>query len=557
MRILKGKGISKGIAFGVLRAFKRDYFEIYSEKKYTFNHDEEIEKFKVAKEIALGQLEKLYQEALDDLGEEYALVFNAHKMIIEDIEYINSIINIIKNENANIEYAIWRTSRNFEFSFEKMESEYMQQRAADIRDISKRIISCLDEETEQKINANRKNIIIGADDLSPSEILEFDKKIIKGFITMLGSENSHTAILARAMNLTSVIGLGDQLRPEFEGCEVIIDSFAGAVYVSPDKTTIRRLKKKKELCDKNQELLKSFKGKEDITLDGQKIELCANISNIADLGAVIENDAKGVGLFRSEFIFMGRSDYPSEEEQFRIYKRAAQKMGDKKCVIRTIDIGADKQIKYFNLPREVNPAIGYRAIRICLDRPIIFKAQLRAILRASEFGNINILFPMIISLDEILQIKCILKECKEELDNIGCKYKKDIKVGIMIETPAAVMISDILAKEVDFFNIGTNDLTQYSLAIDRQNDKVNFLYNPKHKAILRMIKIICENAKKYNKKVCICGELATDESLLETLLSLGVDELSMSAPFILNIRKYIRKIDVGKVKNEILLGLED
>ncbi|MDR2074379.1 MAG: phosphoenolpyruvate--protein phosphotransferase [Oscillospiraceae bacterium] len=555
MTVLKGRGVFGGIAFGVLKAFKRDYFGINSEKIYVSDHQNEIEKFKYAKDLAIKQLDNLYNEALEEVGEEHAMIFQVHRMMIEDIEYANSIISIIINENANAEYAIWLTSRNFERSFEAMESDYMQQRAVDVRDVSKRIVSCINNLSDEHGFSGRRSIIIGADDLTPSEVLELNRKVVKGFVTMLGSENSHTSILARAMGIPCVIGLGEQLRPEFEKCEAIIDSFAGAVYISPDRVTVKRLKKKKELCEQRAEFLNNFKGKEDVTLDGQKIELCANIGNVTDLGGIIESDARGVGLFRSEFIFMGRSDYPTEDEQFKIYKKLAQKLEGKHAIIRTLDVGADKKIDYFNLPYEVNPAIGYRAIRICLDRIAIFKTQIRAILRASAFGNIKILFPMIISLDEVLKIKQILNEVKHNLIQEEIEFDKNIKIGIMIETPAAVMISDILAKEVDFFNIGTNDLIQYTLAVDRQNDKINFLYNPRHIAILRMIKIVCDNAKKNNVRVGICGEIAADETLIETFLAMGIDELSMSSAFILSIRKRVREIDVKTIKDKILKEL--
>ncbi|GMB10755.1 MAG: phosphoenolpyruvate--protein phosphotransferase [Candidatus Improbicoccus devescovinae] len=552
MRVLNGKGIYKGIAFGTLTAFRRDYFGVHEQKFFVLNHEVEIEKYRDAKENAINQLDNLYNEAKEDLGEDHAMIFQVHRMMVEDIEYTNSVINIIINENANAEYAVWLTSRNFERSFEEMDNDYLRQRAADVRDISKRIITCMSAKSNSSATHKSNNIIIGADELAPSEVLELNKNLVSGYVTMLGSENSHTSILARAMGIPSIVGLGDQLRPEFEGCDAIIDSFAGAVYISPDKTTIKRLKKKKELCKKRQELLITLKGKEDVTLDGQKVELCANVGNIADLTSVIESDASGIGLFRSEFIFMGRSSCPTEDEQYAIYRKVAQKMAGKRCIIRTLDIGADKHVNYFNLPKEINPAIGYRAIRICLDKTAIFKTQLRAILRASAFGNIELLFPMIISLEEVVQIKQILSEIMFELDQNGIKYNKKIKLGIMIETPAAVLISDILGQEVDFFNIGTNDLVQYTLAVDRQNDKINFLYNPKHKAILRMIKIICTNAKKNNIRVGICGELAADETLTETFLALGIDELSMSPPFVLNIRKRVRELDISKSRTKIL-----
>ena len=556
MNILKGIAVSEGIVFGKLKAYKKVFFDAYSVKHFTEDSEAEILKFKNSKKLALEQLDELYNNALDDVGEEHAMIFNVHKMMIEDIDYSNSVINIINDEKANAEYAVWFTSREFEKKFESMDNEYMQQRAGDIRDISRRIINCMgNNSVNNKTSNDKKSLIIGCDDISPSELLELNGKYIKGFITMLGSKNSHTSILARSMKIPSVVSLGSQLKPEFEDCDVIIDGFAGVVYVSPDSTTVRRLKKKKELCDKQEELLSSFKGKEDVSIDGQKIRLAANVSHICDIKILKEVDASGIGLFRSEFIFMNRRNYPTEEEQFKIYKSIAKKMGNKHVVIRTLDVGADKRIDYFDMPKEVNPAMGYRGIRICLDRPEMFKTHIKAILRASAFGNIEVMFPMISSLDEILRTKEIIKECKLELDKQNLDYKKDIKIGIMIETPAAVFISDILAKEVDFFSIGTNDLVQYSLAVDRQNDKVNFMFNPQHRAILRMIKMVCENAKSAGIRVGICGEIAADERMTEVFLALGIDELSMSAPFILGIRRKVRETNVKLIKEQIISKL--
>jgi len=557
MNVLKGIAVSEGIVFGKLKAYRKVFFDAYSIKKIIEDSEAEVLKFKEAKKLAIEQLDELYNNALEDVGEEHAMIFSVHKMMLEDIDYSNSVTNIITDEKTNAEYAVWFTSREFERKFESMDNEYMQQRAGDIRDISRRIINCMNNNiiNNKSPNDKKKSLIIGCDDISPSELLELNSTYIKGFITMLGSKNSHTSILARSMKIPSVVSLGSQLKPEFEGCDVIIDGFAGVVYVSPDATTSRRLKKKKELCDKQEELLSSFKGKEDVSIDGQKIRLSANVSHICDIKILKEVDASGIGLFRSEFIFMNRRSYPTEEEQFKIYKNIAKKMGDKHVVIRTLDVGADKKIDYFDMPKEVNPAMGYRGIRICLDRPEIFKTHIKAILRASAFGNIEIMFPMISCLDEILRTKEIIKECKLELDKQNLDYKKDIKIGIMIETPAAVFISDILAKEVDFFSIGTNDLVQYSLAVDRQNDKVNFMFNPQHRAILRMIKMVCENAKSAGIRVGICGEIAADERMTEIFLALGIDELSMSAPFILGIRRKVRETNVKLIKEQIISKL--
>ena len=555
MNVLKGIAVSEGIAFGTLKAYKKDCFDVHSVKSFTTDHDAEILKFKNAKKLAIEQLDELYKNALEDIGEEQAMIFSAHKMMVDDIDYSNSVINVIVDDNANAEYAVWFTSREFEHEFESMDSEYMQQRASDIRDVSRRIINCMSNSSSDKIESSKTSLIIGCDDISPSELLELNSTYVSGLITILGSKNSHTSILARSMKIPLIISLGDQLKPEYAGCDIIMDGYAGAVYVSPDNFTIRRLKRKKELCDRQQELLSSFKGKDTVSIDGKKVILSANISNVVDMKIVKSVDASGIGLFRSEFIFMNKHNYPTEDEQFKIYKNVAQKMDSKHVVIRTLDIGADKKIGYFNLPDENNPAMGYRGIRICLDRPEIFKTQLRALLRASAFGNIEILFPMISSLDEILQTKQLLEECKSELREKMIDFNENIKIGIMIETPAAVFISDILAKEVDFFSIGTNDLVQYSLAVDRTNDKINFMFNPQHLAILRMIKMVCENAKSAGIRVGICGEIAADEKLTEIFLSLGIDELSMSAPFILGVRRKIRETNVSLIKDKILSKL--
>ncbi len=555
MNVLKGTPVSEGIVFGRLKAYKKDYFGVHSVKVHTKDHDQEISKFTNAKKLAMEQLDELYKSALKDIGEQQAAIFDAHKMMLDDIDYFNSVVNVIVDDDANAEYAVWVTSRELEKEFENMDNEYMRQRATDIRDVSRRVINCMSNSSSDKSEIEKGSIIIGCDDISPSELLELNSTYVKGFVTILGSKNSHTSILAKSMKIPAVISLGDQLKSEYDGCDVIMDGYAGAVYVSPDNFTIKRLKRKRELCAKQQDLLLSFKGKEDISLDGQVMHLSANISHIADIKVVKEVDASGIGLFRSEFIFMGKHDYPSEDEQFRVYKSVAEKMGNKHVVVRTLDIGADKQISYFDLPHEMNPAMGFRGIRICLDRPELFKTQLKALLRASAFGNIEIMFPMISSLDEILKAKKILEECKSDLRANQTIFNENIKVGIMIETPAAVLISDILAKEVDFFSIGTNDLVQYSLAVDRTNDKVNFMFNPQHLAILRMIKMVCQNAKAAGIRVGICGEIAADEKMTEIFLSLGVNELSMSAPFILGIRRKIRETNVGLIKDQIISKL--
>lgn len=548
MKVLKGTGIFKGIAFGKLKMHKKEFnikkikiSDIKSEKK----------RYEKANDLAIDQLEDLYQAAVNKVGEKDAMIFQIHQMMLKDIDYKNSIINIIENEKVNAEYAVSETSRIFCDMFASMEDAYIKERATDVLDVSRKLIDVLMDSSNNISNKSGISYIIGADDLTPSETMNIGEINARGFVTIYGSKNSHTAILARTMNIPAVVGVGKQLKQEFDGCEMIIDGFSGTVYISPDITTVKRLKKKKILCDQQNELLKKLKGKPNISKDGKTIEICANVGGLADLEAVVQNDAGGIGLFRSEFLYLKRNDYPSEEEQFRVYKDAIVKMGGKRVIIRTLDIGADKKASYFNLPDEANPAMGYRAIRICLDRPEIFKTQLRAIYRASAFGKVSIMFPMIISREEVIKAKKIAMQVREDLDKENIAYSGEIEIGVMIETPAAVLISDDLAKEVDFFSIGTNDLTQYSLAIDRQNNKINSMYDPYHKSILRMIKIVVDNAHKNNIWVGICGELAADESLTEVFLSLGVDELSMSSPFVLGVRKKMLEIEVDKIKDKI------
>ena len=430
----------------------------------------------------------------------------------------------------------------------------MRERAIDIIDISERIIDRLYGKERKKLEEERP-IIIGTTDLTPSEVSSLDKSKVRGFISSEGSACSHASIIAKVLRIPAVVGLGNQIIPEYNGMNVIIDSFSGTVYINPDEATTNRFIKKKKQNDKRRELLRFLKGKENITKDGQKINIYANINNPEELGEALENDAGGIGLFRSEFLYLNRSSYPTEEEQFKIYKNIAEKMGDKNVIIRTLDIGSDKRADYFNLPQEKNPAMGYRGIRICLDRPDIFKTQLRAIYRASAFGNISIMFPMIISIKEITHIKACIEIVKNELKEQGINFSDDVKIGAMIETPAAALISDDLAKEVDFFSIGTNDLAQYTLAIDRQNSKVNQMFEPEHKSILRMIKIVVDNAHKNGIWAGVCGELASNESLIETFLAIGIDELSMSASFILSTRKKVKETDVSKVKEKLLKNL--
>ena len=553
MRVLKGTGVFKGIAFGKFRMLKANICDI--EKKEIVDTESEIERYKIANEKAVNELKNLYQKALNDVGEESAMIFQVHQMMLEDIDFISCIHSIIKDEKVNAEYAVQKASEKFSSLFSSMDDDYMKERAADVKDVSRRLISILSKSESNCIKSGMP-CVIGTDDLTPSETIQMDKTNIRGFVTMQGSNNSHTAILARTMNIPAVVGLGKQLKPEYEGCEIVVDGFSGTVYINPDITTVKRLKKKKELCDHQNELLQRLRGKSNITKDGKTIDIYANVGSPSDIDGVIQNDAGGIGLFRSEFLYLRRNNYPTEEEQFEAYKNAALKMNGKRVIIRTMDIGADKKADYFNLPCEANPAMGYRAIRICLDRPALFETQLRAIYRASAFGKISLMFPMIISKDEVIRAKNIVQNVLKELEEENIDYSKDVEIGVMIETPAAALISDELAKEVDFFSIGTNDLTQYSLAIDRQNNKISSMYNPYHKSILRMIKIVVDNAHKHGIWVGICGELAADEKLTEMFLAMGVDELSMSAPFVLGIRKKVLEIDVDKTREKILKDLE-
>ena len=549
MTILKGKGVFGGIAFGKISIYNREEFEI---KRYRVEDtDSEIRRYESAKKIAIVQLQSLYEKALQEVGETNAMIFQIHQMMLEDLDYCESIINIIKNQNVNAEYAVGTTSDNFSEMFSSMDDSYMKERAADVRDVSKRLLKILADSLENVVSFNEPSII-AADDLAPSETVQLDKNKVLGFVTMRGSSSSHTAILARTMNIPAIIGVGSQLKDEFDGCEAIIDGYAGDVYINPDQ----KMREKQEAKERQAALLLELKGRENITVDGRHIEIFANIGNSSDVGAVLQNDAGGIGLFRSEFLYLENDDYPSEDQQFAVYKDVAEKMSGKKVIIRTLDIGADKQVDYFEMPHEENPAMGYRAIRMCLDRLDIFKTQLRALYRASAFGKIAIMFPMIISVDEVKKIKEIIKVVKKELEEDEIQFSNDVELGIMIETPAAAIISDDLAKEVDFFSIGTNDLSQYTLAIDRQNDKLTNIFDSHHKAILRLIKFVADNAHKNGIWVGICGELGADESLTETFLSMGIDELSVSPPYVLGIRKKVIETDVSKVKEKILEAIK-
>ncbi len=533
-----GKSVYKGIVMGPVAVLKNND-ELVKRKKIE-DADEEIKRVEEAAAQAAEQLQKLYEKAVKEVGEASAAIFEVHQMMLEDDDYRDAIQNMIRTEMVNAEYATAVTGDNFAEMFSSMDDEYMRARAADIRDISNRLVRNLQGGMELDFAEMDPSIII-ADDLSPSETVQMDKEKILAFVTVHGSTNSHTAILARMMNIPALIGVNMNLGEIQNGMRAIVDGFKGEVVFDPTEElcseTEVRIKEEKEKL----QLLQTLKGKENVTLDGKKIHIYANIGSVGDVGYVLENDAGGIGLFRSEFLYLGRDDFPAEEEQFQAYKQVVQTMAGKKVIIRTLDIGADKQVDYFNLGKEDNPAMGYRAIRICLKQPDIFKTQLRALLRAAVFGNLSIMYPMITSVEEVKRIYEIVEEVKQELETAQIPFKIP-EQGIMIETPAAVMISDELAELVDFFSIGTNDLTQYTLAIDRQNEKLDDFYNPHHKAILRMIRMVVDNAHKAGKWAGICGELGADPSLTETFVRMGVDELSVAPSMVLKLRKTIREM---------------
>ena len=539
MITLTGKSVFGGVAIGKISFYKRSEKTI--KREHVEDTDAEYQRFKDAQKIALDQLKKLYDKAMADVGEANAMIFEVHQMMLEDLDYVESIENIIKTQNVNAEYAIATTSDNFAQMFASMDDAYMQGRAADVKDISERLLGILSGTIDSIVQTDEPSII-AADDLAPSETVQLDKDKVLAFTTMYGSSNSHTAILARTMNIPAIIGLGEALTQEYDGKMAIVDGFTGIMYIDPDEKTMEEMKAKQQKDLEQKALLEQLKGKENITKEGQKINVYANIGNVADLGAVLKNDAGGIGLFRSEFLYLENETYPTEEQQFAVYKQVAETMAGKKVIIRTLDIGADKQVDYFNLDKEENPALGYRAIRICLTRPEIFKTQLRALYRAAVYGNLSIMFPMIISVAEVKKIKEIIEEVKDELKAEGIPYKEDVETGIMIETPASVMVSRELAKEVDFFSVGTNDLTQYTLAIDRQNAKSDEFYDPHHPAVLSMIKMAADNAHAEGKWIGICGELGADLDLTEEFLKMGLDELSVSPAMVLPLRKRIRDL---------------
>ena len=553
MRIIKGLGVCGGVAFGKLEIIKKNFKTI--KKSRVENTKKELERFEKAKEKATEQLKELYQKALDTIGEENAMIFDIHLMMLDDQDYLDSIKANINGQKLNAESAVANTADNFAEMFSSMDDSYMQARATDVRDISERIISILSNKESSGIKGNEP-VIIGAEDLAPSETVQLDKNKILAFVTEKGSLNSHTSILARTMNIPAVIGAEGIINDENDGVDVIVDGFTGTIYINPDMQTVLELKEKKLKSDETNRLLSKLKGIKPVTKDGQQIMLYANIGSLEDLPAVYANDGMGVGLLRSEFIYLRSKTYPTEDEQFAIYKSAAQKTVGKRVIVRTLDIGADKQVGYFDMPKEENPAMGVRGIRICLTRPEIFKTQLRALYRASMFGKIAIMFPMIASLGEIIKIKEICEEVKEELRKERIPFNENTEIGIMIETPAAALISDKLAKEVNFFSIGTNDLTQYALAVDRQNHQAAAFCDVRHLSVLRMIKLVVDNSHKAGIWTGICGELAGDMRLTELFLAMGVDELSVSAGLILPLKQKILETDVSKIKDKLLATLE-
>lgn len=536
MEMYTGKSIFKGIAIGKILFYQKGEQPVKRVK--IEDTAEQIKRYEAARAKAAEQLQGLYEKALKEVGEANAAVFEVHQMMLEDDDYIDSVVNIIETQQVNAEFAVATTGDNFAKMFAEMEDDYFKARAADVKDISERMVNILSG-NESGGAIGDEPVIVVAEDLAPSETVQMDKEKLLAFVTRLGSANSHTAILARTMNIPALIEV--DIKEEWNGKMAVVDGYTGTFYIDPDEDILKKMQEKKEEDIKARELLQELKGKEDVTVDGKHIKLYANIGGVKDVASVLANDAAGIGLFRSEFLYLEADNYPNEEAQFQAYKTVAENMAGKKVIVRTLDIGADKQVDYFNLDHEENPAMGYRAIRICLDRRDIFRTQLRALLRASAYGNIGIMYPMIISVDEVKEIKKIVESIKTELTEKGIEYG-EVEQGIMIETPAAVMISDLLAEEVDFFSIGTNDLTQYTLAIDRQNSKLDNIYDAHHPAVLRMIQKTIENGHKAGCWVGICGELGADMTLTETFLKMEIDELSVSPTFVLPIRKLIREM---------------
>lgn len=536
MQVSSGKSVYGGIAVGRIYIFHKEESQV---KRETVSDTErELARFEQARESAKKQLHSLYEKALQEVGESGAMIFEVHQMMLDDMDYIESVTNMINTQKVNAEFAVATTGDNLSQVFASMEDAYMRERAADLKDISNRVIMALQGREGVGIGSTEPSIIL-AEDLAPSETVQLDKSKVLAFVTRLGSTNSHTAILARTMSIPALIGV--DYKEDMDGKMAVVDGFTGKLYVEPDEETITKYEKQKAEEDEKRRLLFDLRGHEDITKDGRKINLYANIGGVNDVASVLANDASGIGLFRSEFLYLESSDYPGEEEQFQAYKAVVEMMAGKKVIIRTLDIGADKQVDYFKLDKEENPAMGYRAIRICLDRQEVFKTQLRAIFRASHYGSVSIMFPMIISVQEVHQAKELVEEVKNELRAQGIPFG-DVEIGIMIETPAAAVISDLLAKEVEFFSVGTNDLTQYTLAIDRQNPKLDHIYNAHHEAVLRMLQNIVDNGHKEGCWVGICGELGADTELTETFLRMGFDELSVSPSMVLPVRAKIRSI---------------
>ena len=539
MQCFQGKSVYKGIAMGPIVVLKKNDYQV--KRTRIENSEAEVKRVDTALEKSKEQLQKLYDKAVREVGEASAAIFEVHQMMLEDDDYLEAIQNTIRTEQVNAEYAVATTGDNFAAMFASMDDDYMKARSADIKDISERLVRNLSGQEDADLSSIEPSVIV-ADDLSPSETVQMDKDKILAFVTVHGSTNSHTAILARMMNIPALIGVPMELEELKAGMTAVVDGFAGTVTFDPDEDTKAETEQKMKEEAEKLRLLQELKGKENVTLDGHKINIYANIGSVGDIGYVLENDAGGIGLFRSEFLYLGRNDFPTEEEQFQAYKQAVQMMAGKKVIIRTLDIGADKQVDYFNLGNEDNPALGYRAIRICLTQKDIFKTQLRALLRAAVYGNLSIMYPMITSTEEVKKIYEIVAEVEAELKEQEIQYKIP-EQGIMIETPAAAIISDRLAEMVDFFSIGTNDLTQYTLAIDRQNEKLDEFYNPHHEAILRMIQMVVDNAHKCGKWAGICGELGADPTLTEQFVRMGVDELSVAPSMVLKLRKIVREMN--------------
>ena len=552
MITIHGKGVSTGVASGPLYFYQRKKVTL---RRYTVDDPQaEWERFKAAQAKAIEQLGALAEKARAEAGDDAAMLFETHQMMAEDLDYEEAIQGLICEEANNAEAAVTDTAAQFAEMFASMDDAYMQARAADVKDVSGRILNILSGVTEGGIDSPVP-VILAADDLAPSETVQLDKSKILGFITEGGSGSSHTAILARTMGIPAIIGVGDQLKPEYEGRDVIVDGGTGAAVIDADQDTRAHLMKKQEEQRKLREMLEQLKGQPNVTKDGQSIRIYCNIGSPEDVATVLSNDAGGIGLFRSEFLYLNCDDYPSEDYQFEAYKKVLSDMDGREVIIRTLDIGADKQIGYFDLPKEENPALGNRALRICLNRPEIFRTQLRALYRASAYGHLGIMFPMVTSVWEVKEARKMCEQVKKELTAEGIPFADDVQLGIMIETPAAAVMSDRLAKEVDFFSCGTNDLTQYTLACDRQNNDLGRFFNPHHPAVLRLLKMVTDNAHKNGIWVGICGELGADAELTETFLSIGIDELSVSPRSVLPLRKHVREITVGDCRERLMADL--